>query len=129
MFLICICQQSVLRAQYDSGSDLDHQKIVGSHLILGKRSSTPASSLQHSTLSATASLLSAAVAQSKMAPVCRSPDSAAIALFNQANIDMNSALGVTNLHRRLDRSHSEPVWQQQPQFQVTYIFLLFVDLH
>lgn len=125
---------TVLRAQYDrnnsncGGADpslplsppstpMDN-KVVGGHLVLGKRSSTPAG--HHYALTATVSLLGSqhsALLGGKVSPTSssssRSDSPAGLSILDQHALGGGGA----NIHRRLDRSHSEPVWQQLQQQQ------------
>lgn len=80
--LLALHSDTVLRARWDA-RDVDH-KVVGGHLPLSKRNSTPVGTSMAAT-SAHAQLLQAH-AKASLSP-----------------------MEAPNLHRRLDRSHSEPV--------------------
>ncbi|KAF2363098.1 Zinc finger CCCH-type [Trinorchestia longiramus] len=110
---------TVLRSHYDrtsgdsepnSPQQQPHHKVIGGHLMLSKQSSTPAG---HPALSA--SFLSVTVNQaSKLGFIPNT--GASEGLLGAPNMDQGLFNG-GGLHRRLDRSHSEPVWPQQQQQQ------------
>uniref|UniRef100_A0A2P2HYW0 Zinc finger protein 36, C3H1 type-like 1 n=1 Tax=Hirondellea gigas TaxID=1518452 RepID=A0A2P2HYW0_9CRUS len=144
---------SVLRArQYSNSSStapgdggmmdpqpLDPNKIIGGHLLLGKRSSTPASVTSTNHYSNVAAVLNAnflsngfitTTSSSSVSPTSSTGSGGSMADIEQNSscviggggglFDMSGVGGGMEVvvHRRLDRSHSEPVWQQQQQMQL-----------
>jgi len=94
---------------HDMFLDGNANKIVGGHLLITKRNSNNTSTEEqqqqlynHQLLTNTTSLLAQQYQNSKMTPNDQ---------FNEGAFFPASVMA--SLHKRLDRSQSEPVWQQE----------------